>query len=185
MNTATITSIHPFQNSGLGQAPFRYIGFNVKEGPISWEQDGVTFSSGSPGQPMGTCDHCGTPIKDCFEVQSADGKRSIVGSSCISKLHRADNINGQDRADVVLMHSVKQAANKIKRERKLVKDTARIEAAKDLFNANRAIFEAIDASNNGHQQTKAGQIDWYFENAGITGQVQMSRYIERLIELTA
>jgi len=55
---------HAFTLSGLGEAPFRFVA--VDERP-----DG--------------CHHCGTGIRVRFHIISADGVKSVVGSTCISK----------------------------------------------------------------------------------------------------
>jgi hypothetical protein len=66
---------HPFEASGLGKAPFRFVG--VFEKAIQYP-DGTS-------QASGTCQHCGNGIRYCFEIEASDGKHSIVGSSCINK----------------------------------------------------------------------------------------------------
>lgn len=79
----TATMVHKFEESGLGLAPFRYVGFERKVGPIDL---GNGISCGAPGQPMGTCDYCGTGIGNLYHVVSADGKRFVVGSDCVDKV---------------------------------------------------------------------------------------------------
>lgn len=74
--------LHRFEKAGLGKAPFRIIGHEEKRGPIDL---GNGMTTGSPGQPMGTCDFCGTGIMDCFRIASSDGKTFIVGSVCVGK----------------------------------------------------------------------------------------------------
>jgi len=59
-----MTNTHKFTESGLGEAPFRFV--DVDEKP-----DG--------------CGHCGTGIRIRFHIVSADGVRSVVGSTCIQK----------------------------------------------------------------------------------------------------
>ncbi len=65
---------HTFTRSGLGLAPFRFLGMFER-----------THRAGDHVQAGGTCDHCGTGIRYCFQVQSADGVVSEVGSDCIMK----------------------------------------------------------------------------------------------------
>ena len=60
----TDTHIHTFTASGLGTAPFSFAGVDEKS-------DG--------------CRHCGAPIRNRFHIVSADGVRSVVGSTCILK----------------------------------------------------------------------------------------------------
>ena len=77
--------LHPFEISGLGLAPFRFVGFERKVGPINLA-DGLTI--GAAGQPMGMCDHCGQGIANCFSIKSSDGKTFIVGSDCVASWGR-------------------------------------------------------------------------------------------------
>jgi hypothetical protein len=83
----TNSVVHPFQSAGLGLAPFRYMGCQIKQGPIRMlDKSGIEIEIGSPGQPMGTCDLCGMGIKYCHVIKSADNKSFIVGSDCVEKL---------------------------------------------------------------------------------------------------
>lgn len=78
--------LHPFEKAGLGKAPFRCVGMTRKVGPLRFVgKDGLEWSVGADGQPMGTCDFCGTGIADCYEIRSADGKEFIVGCDCVAK----------------------------------------------------------------------------------------------------
>lgn len=86
--------VHAFEASGLGKAPFTYHGTEHRVGPIkqldaNGNPTGVEF--GAPGQPMGTCDHCGLGIAYLCHIKSADGKRSVVGTTCIEKLFEDSN----------------------------------------------------------------------------------------------
>lgn len=79
---------HPFQAAGLGLAPFRCVGVISKVGPIRYPgPGGTTIEVGAPGQPMGSCKYCGTSIKDCFQIVSADGKRFEVGCDCVRRTY--------------------------------------------------------------------------------------------------
>lgn len=62
--------LHPFEDAGLGLAPFRCTDMTQRRVPGS-------------GQPAGTCDFCGNGILFCFHVESSDGKKFIVGSDCV------------------------------------------------------------------------------------------------------
>lgn len=77
------TTIHKFEAAGLGKAPYTFLGVQVKVGPITMPDGGQV---GSPGQPMGTCNFCGTGIRDCFYLRSADGREFYVGCDCIKKV---------------------------------------------------------------------------------------------------
>jgi hypothetical protein len=67
--------IHCFEKSGLGLAPFQYLGC-------------VDL-----GRSKAACQYCGTGIRYQFFLQSADGKKFYVGSDCIYKSGDAGLIN--------------------------------------------------------------------------------------------
>lgn len=71
-----VATIHPFEEAGLGNAPFRVTGVYQK-----WYQPVPEV----PRRPGGTCDLCGNSIANCFQILSSDGKRHIVGSECVQK----------------------------------------------------------------------------------------------------
>ena len=79
---------HPFEAAGLGQAPFKVRGWERRVGPERFVKNGVEMMAGAPGQPMGSCDFCGTGISICITVESADGKRFVVGSECVLRTHQ-------------------------------------------------------------------------------------------------
>lgn len=92
---------HKFEVAGLGKAPFQVIGMVEKRGPITLANGSQI---GAPGQPMGTCDFCGTGIANCFQIRSADGKTFIVGSDCVMKT-----------GDKILINPIKIQANEAKK----------------------------------------------------------------------
>ena len=71
----TMIGKHVWELAGLGKAPYRY---------ISCEQK--LFKCGDTVKPGGTCHYCSTAITFCFTIQSADGKRFIVGSDCVERI---------------------------------------------------------------------------------------------------
>src|SRR5689334_12559868 len=82
-----MTWTHPFEKAGLGVAPFQCIGHQRRVGPIPGP--GGT-EIGAPGQPMGTCDYCGTGIADCYVIRSSNGETFIVGSDCVARVGAED-----------------------------------------------------------------------------------------------
>lgn len=125
------TWVHPFEKSGLGKAPFRYIGLveRVCGGP-----DANGFQIGVAGQPAGTCDHCGTGIKYCCQIVSADGKRFEVGCDCVMKTDRveADLVRKVKTAKAELDSAKRKAAAAARRPGEL----ARIEEAQKIVAAS-------------------------------------------------
>ena len=73
-----MTTLHPFERSNLGRAPFRCTG--VTENMFRMP-DGTA-------KPGGCCDHCYTGIRFEYHIASSDGKTFKVGSSCVEKTNR-------------------------------------------------------------------------------------------------
>lgn len=68
--------VHVFTKSGLGDAPFRFLGVHEN---VFDNGDGTTKGGG-------TCAHCGKGIRWEYLIQSTDGKKSTVGCDCILKI---------------------------------------------------------------------------------------------------
>lgn len=62
--------VHQFTESGLGDAPFRLVKY----------EDAGTVKCGV------NCQHCGMAIRHHFIIADANGRKSVVGSSCINKV---------------------------------------------------------------------------------------------------
>ena len=60
------SDIHPFERAGLGKPPYRFTGTEEKVYQACHD---------APQQPGGTCNYCGTGIRFCFWVESADKKK--------------------------------------------------------------------------------------------------------------
>lgn len=75
------TTLHPFENAGLGQAPFRLIAIRKN------------VYSAAPGhsQPGGCCSYCSQGILWECVIRSHDGNVFTVGQDCVRKLDRDDN----------------------------------------------------------------------------------------------
>lgn len=164
--TETTEKIHKFEKAGLGRAPFRL---------VSYERITYQACHGAPIQPGGCCDYCGTGIMDAFWIRSADGNRFKVGSDCVEKT-----------GDRGLVNVVKRQANRIKRERQLERENARIENAVAFFTERREIFEALPHPRGftdrktGAALTLADQIDWMLANSGHAGTLKTARQIEKV-----
>ncbi len=167
---------HRFEKAGLGKAPFRFIGISQKVGPITWEENGVTMSIGSPGQAMGTCAFCGTGIAECMHIRSADGKEFIVGNVCVNKTD-----------DQGLVCSVKQAVNKKRTARRNELARKKIMAAMQLWDDEPALREAADKIPHPNEWARraggvlSNWIDWMWENAGQAGRLRVVKVINKLI----
>ncbi len=73
-DTTPTAKIHKFQQAGLGLAPFNCTGMHQS----------VT-TDGESTRPTGSCAFCGTCIRYCYEITSADGKQFVVGNECVTK----------------------------------------------------------------------------------------------------
>lgn len=174
---ATGTKIHVFEKAGLGKAPFRCVAVERRVGPIVSEVGGCRLEVGAPGQPMGTCDFCGTGIADCFVIRSADQKEFVVGCDCVAKT----GDSGLKR--VVSEH--KRQVNRAKRAAQIERESARIEAVKAKI-SDPAVREKLAAIPHGkdwkgNQRFLLGSAEWYFQNAGHSGQLGMARIIEKTL----
>lgn len=77
------TTVHPFTASGMGEGPFRCVGFkSYPGGPFVVENGVANFEN---------CRHCGTVIRDVYIIANAKGERFSVGSTCIGKVEPKDS----------------------------------------------------------------------------------------------
>lgn len=68
------TKQHVFEKANLGLAPYSLVSVEMREQ--------------APDSPrVGTsCDYCGTYITNIFCCKSSDGKKFVIGSTCVEKL---------------------------------------------------------------------------------------------------
>lgn len=168
-----VREVHPFEKAGLGRAPFRFIGVEVKIGPIMLD-DGMTMV-GSPGQPMGTCAYCGNGIAECCHIRDADGKTFIVGNVCVNKT-----------ADKPLISKVKLAMRKRNAEKRKAREAARIERMLETFAREdvKAVLATTD-SPNAYRAAERGETalcwaEFMVANAGNKGKIEVARKVEAI-----
>ena len=168
------TAIHKFEEAGLGKAPFRFVRVEERVGPmIISVENGITTTVGAPGQPCGTCDYCGTAIKECCIIRSADGRQFIVGNQCVHKT-----------GDSGLESATKKAINKKRTEARHAREDDRIEDARRSLKREdvRMCLESDPhplkwRADQG--ETKLGWARWMMENAGRRGAMDVVRCVER------
>lgn len=159
---------HVFQRAGLGLAPFRFVGVETRRGPIPLPGGGF---AGAPGQPMGSCDYCGTGIADCYLIESADGRRFVVGSECVRKT-----------GDAGLTAQVDKERSK---RRKLAQE-ARIQRARDALRLPE-VADRLRAKPHGRAYfaerglTRLEEVSWLMDHAGMSGKVRAARIVEQLM----
>lgn len=89
-----LSTMHPFEASGLGKAPFRFV-FCYSLPPASLAEHNPSAYNAAlrdmpQGMGCGTCRHCGMAIMHNFIVESSDGRRSAVGSDCVMKTNQRE-----------------------------------------------------------------------------------------------
>lgn len=173
------TSIHKFEQAGLGKAPFRYVGFTEKRGPIRTVlPNGIVQECGAPGQPMGTCDYCGQGIAICCEIVSADGKRFVVGSDCVEKTGDAG------------LRKVKTDVQKRARENQKAREQQRISdmrarlASDDELRSKLSVIPHPQQWRAEKGETLLDSVEWMMDRAGHSGQMKTVRAIERVLKGT-
>ncbi len=175
----TMQSLHPFEQAGLGKAPFSFIGMTEERGPIrsTCQKTGVEIQIGAPGQPMGTCDYCGQGIAIVCHVQGADGKRFKVGSDCVEKVYKN---YGQESADPVkrqIDRARKDHARKVRHERK----TRQLAAYHAWAEAHETALRA--APNPCRQgETRWDQYLWFTRCAGTAGNLKLYRELRKALD---
>lgn len=115
-----MATVHPFEKSGLGRAPFRCVG--VHENFIK-HADGST-------QAGGCCDYCGTGIRWEYMIRSSDNKGFVVGCDCVAKTEGA------------LVEDFDKVRKTHARERRQVKAAVRREAREAAWKAQREAWKA-------------------------------------------
>lgn len=120
--------VHVWQDKGLGQAPFRIVGFFSFPAPALAEANTSAYNAACQaasdtarhfGVAGGICDVCGTALMNNYVIQSADKKRFVVGCDCVAHTDDARLISQIEAHE----RKRKREAAKIKRDAKV---TARL-----------------------------------------------------------
>ena len=172
VETAEARALHPFERAGLGKAPFYFLGLTEK-----------TYQAchGAPVQPGGSCAYCGTGIRYCCRIKSADGREFIVGCDCVQRLADERNDGSATARDVRKLAAVVNAA-----ERKIAAQKRAQKAAAVLANVEAALAdEAIRATleTRPHPRAFAGLsllnwCEWMLANAGAKGRAEVAKAIK-------
>lgn len=170
-------AIHPFERTGNGSAPFRYLGFSREV------YQAVPGDPECPIQPGATCDHCGTGIMNVCHIESADGRRFKVGSSCVQKTSDPSLIKGASADQKADDRKRRAAATR----RKDARDMLRIWTAWNQFDAVRDAFAAephpqgFTDRETGCALTLVDWAEWMIENAGTRGRLAVAKRIEKVL----
>lgn len=156
--------MHPFEEAGLGKAPFRFAGAAR-----------VVYQAApdAPVQPGGSCDYCMNAITNHFYVESADGRRFKVGSECIHKASDQD-----------LSKPVDRELRRLKREQRHANEARKIEELRGWL-ADPEIRARLKAQPHPHpsftDKTRLDWAEWMIDNSGNAGMLRVYRAIKKEI----
>jgi hypothetical protein len=160
------TRIHPFEERGLGVAPYRCVDVYEKRT--------------NTGQPGGTCDFCGNGIASCYVIVGSDGKQFIVGSDCVMRTYAA--------CDTTTPVEFRRLKAKLDREKRDAKRQAKWERLMARVAVVRAAL-AADADLFAHEPhphpyhanngaTKRDYFEWILSYGGESGRIAVCRAVE-------
>jgi len=172
-DNAAYVGVHVFTRSKLGLAPFRCIGVYQDVGPKTLS-DGSQV--GSAGQSMGVCDHCGTGIRDCYQIKSADGNTFVVGSSCVEKTGDAGLIKSYKNSPEVRAF--------IKAKRDLLNSNKKEELS-SLIEANRERLSSMMKPKFGLLSQTESQLAYLLRVIPMCGAAGRARYLKHVKSLLA
>lgn len=178
--SATPAVIHPWEAAGLGKAPFRWLGCEVKVGPIRIANaDGTTTEIGAQGQPMGSCAYCFQGIAECHAIKSADGKVFTVGCDCVRRVYATDADFGL--ADRVLA-KVENASKKLRNEKARARHAAKAATsetelaellADETVRGKLAARPSAQAWKAEQGATELDDVEWLAPKCGHAGRVKL------------
>lgn len=161
----TETTIHRFEKAGLGKAPFRYTGMH---------ESVYQACPGAPIQPGSSCDYCGTGIRYCFGIRSADGVTSKVGSECIHK-HGDDGLKHAHKAD--------PAVRKHQRELRHAREAKKMAALLEQFEAAKPKLAALPHSKPwAADKSRLDEFEYILSMCGTSGKL---KWLVRAIKAAA
>jgi hypothetical protein len=182
----TVTAPHPFERSGLGLAPFKFVGMTEEVGPIRTQiAPGVTAEVGAPGQPMGTCKYCGQGIRYACHILSADGKRFTVGSDCVAKLSLESNrdsalISAVDKAVRERKNELARTRKEAKRRAEWTRDCAVRDAARAVLAANPTALADIADPNGRWGSTMRSYAEFCLAQGGANSWHRIARELRAI-----
>lgn len=118
----TCDTMHKFEASGLGPAPYVFIGLESAA-----DRGAIQSERAASGQIYTTnyatsCDYCGTGIQNAYWLQASDGRKFKVGCECIRKSGDAGLARVVDAEEKAKRHakSVANRTAKMQREQRLL-----------------------------------------------------------------
>lgn len=111
---------HRFEASGLGVAPFKFIGVTEN-----------TIKVGDEIRPGGCCDYCCNGIRYEYRVQDSAGKVFVVGSECV-----------RHTGDTKLMAIVASCERKLKNKKARERNEKKAVEARDIMEQLKPEYES-------------------------------------------
>lgn len=177
--TATTTDkLHPFEAAGLGKAPFQFVGFERRVGPIMMA-DGMT-QIGAPGQPMGTCNYCLNGIANCYHIKSSEGNMFVVGCDCVEKLYNPTNKPASKLAYDKVYQSIKAEARRQANAARQQREAKRIAEGQEWVTSRRAQFEAMPNPQRAGESMWDKYV-WFMTNAGNKGKLDIIKQLMKVV----
>lgn len=154
------STIHTFEQAGLGKAPFRFVRFEVRV---------YQACPGAPVQPGSTCDYCGTAIMNLFWIKGKDGNEFKVGCDCVEKTN-----------DAGLRKVVDIEVRKHQRARKAELDGMKIAEVNELVKRE-DVRQILSSRPHPFGFTGKSELDyatWMLQNAGVSGKTKVLKMIK-------
>lgn len=143
--------LHPFEQAGLGLAPFYFVALRKN------------VYSAAPGhtQAGGSCDYCGTGIMYECVIKSSDGKEFVVGMDCVRKTLSESNriLTAMERALAKMNQEKKDAERKAKWEEANRKREAELDRQRAV-NGGLTDYEVEQAKQKAQEQAQYEANEW-------------------------
>ena len=140
-----------------------------------WDQGEDGSQIGAPGQPMGTCDHCGMGIKYVYSIRSGDGNVFKVGSQCVKKIYSEHNVK-KDPIIVKINNDRRQAERHAQHER----EKERIQEGEALVRQYEITLSTIPHTWR-EDETALDEFNWFMMNAGNKGKLKAIKIAKKRI----
>jgi hypothetical protein len=185
--------MHAFEKSGLGKAPFNFIGCKGHEELLleatmrkeaTERKGGIAFDV-NPGNVGASCQHCGTHIKDLHYFESADGNTFFVGFKCAEKAEEKyyKDLRGGGYCPEVL--KLKVAKRKLASKRRKAREATKLQELAQLL-ANETFMVSLEAHPHPNQwraqkgDTLRNYAQWMNENSGTAGKLKLLKVLKKL-----
>lgn len=176
---------HPFEASGLGIGPFRFLYCASLPSPSLAAQNPTAYQAALRDLPkdvrLGTCAHCGMALMDNYVIESADKKKFAVGCVCVGKTNDRSLCNPV----AIAAAKLQRAKNRARAEVKHKKLMERVEVCKKILETQTTWFTTAPHPNAYYANTKGATyrdyILWCFASAGDKGRLECCKDVERLV----